>query len=62
MKSKYIKYLIIKMKKISVSLLVFNERHNLEKTIEKAYQELERSSLNYELWIFRWLEMKIESI
>ena len=52
MKSKYIKYLIIKMKKISVSLLVFNERHNLEKTIERAYKELERSSLNYELWIF----------
>ena len=39
------------MKKISVSLLVFNEKHNLEKTISKAYEELEKSSLEFELWI-----------
>jgi len=40
------------MKKISVSLLVFNENHNLEKTITKAYKTLEQSSFNYELWVF----------
>ena len=40
------------MKKISVSLLVFNEKHNLEQTIVKAYQELEKLYLNFELWIF----------
>jgi glycosyltransferase involved in cell wall biosynthesis len=40
------------MKKISVSLLVFNENHNLEKTITKAYETLEQSSFNYELWVF----------
>ena len=39
------------MKKISVSLLVFNEKHNLEKTISKAYEELEKTSLEFELWI-----------
>ena len=36
------------MKKISVSLLVFNEKHNLEQTIVKAYQELEKLYLNLE--------------
>ncbi len=40
------------MKKVSVSLLVFNEKHNLEQTIAKAYQELEKLYLNFELWIF----------
>ena len=40
------------MKKISASLLVYNERHNLEKTIKKAYEDLENSSLEFELWIF----------
>ena len=40
------------MKKISVSLLVFNESHNLEKTIIKAYKELEKLYLEIELWIF----------
>ena len=29
------------MKKVSVSLLVFNEKHNLEETIAKAYKELD---------------------
>ena len=36
------------MKKISVSLLVFNEKHNLEQTIVKAYQELEKLYLNFD--------------
>ena len=40
------------MKKISVSLLVFNEKHSLEKTIIKAYKELEKLYLEFELWIF----------
>ena len=40
------------MKKISASLLVYNERHNLENTIKKAYEDLENSSLEFELWIF----------
>ena len=40
------------MKKVSVSLLVFNEKHNLEKTIIKAYKELEKLYLEFELWIF----------
>ena len=40
------------MKKISVSFLVFNESHNLEKTIIKAYKELEKLYLEFELWIF----------
>ena len=40
------------MKKISAGLLVYNERHNLEKTIKKAYEDLENSSLEFELWIF----------
>jgi glycosyltransferase involved in cell wall biosynthesis len=40
------------MKKISVSFLVFNEKHNLDKTIAKAYSELEKSQLDFELWIF----------
>jgi glycosyltransferase involved in cell wall biosynthesis len=40
------------MKKISVSFLVFNERHNLDVTIAKAYAELEKSQLDFELWIF----------
>ena len=40
------------MKKISVSLLVFNEKHNLEQTIIKAYKELEKLYLEFELWIF----------
>ena len=40
------------MKKISVSLLVFNEKHNLEKTIIRAYKTLENSNFNYELWVF----------
>ena len=40
------------MKKVSVSLLVFNEKHNLEETIAKAYKELEKLNLEYELWIF----------
>ena len=39
------------MKKVSVSLLVFNEKHNLEKTISKAYKELEKLSFEFELWI-----------
>ena len=39
------------MKKISISLLVFNEKHNLEKTISKAYKELEKLSFGFELWI-----------
>ena len=39
------------MKKISVSLLVFNEKYNLEKTISKAYKELEELSFKFELWI-----------
>ena len=39
------------MKKISVSLLVFNESHNLEKTIIQAYKELEKLYLEFELWI-----------
>ena len=39
------------MKKISVSLLVFNEKYNLEKTISKAYEELEKLSFEFELWI-----------
>ena len=30
------------MKKVSVSLLVYNEKHNLEETISKAYKELEK--------------------
>ena len=46
------KDLINKMKKISVSLLVFNEKHNLEKTISKAYDDLEKLSAEFELWIF----------
>jgi len=40
------------MKKISVSLLVFNEKHNLEKTISKTYNDLEKLSIEFELWIF----------
>ena len=40
------------MKNVSVSLLVYNERHNLEKTITKAYTELEKLYLKFELWIF----------
>jgi len=40
------------MKKISVSFLVFNEAHNLDKTITKAYAELEKSQMDFELWIF----------
>ena len=40
------------MKKISASLLVYNEKHNLEKTIKKAYEDLKNSSLEFELWIF----------
>ena len=40
------------MKKISVSLLVFNERHNLERTISKTYLALENLHLQFELWIF----------
>jgi len=40
------------MKKVSVSLLVFNEKHNLEETIAKAYKELEKLNLQYELWVF----------
>ena len=40
------------MKKISVSLLVYNERHNLEENITKAYKELEKLDLEFELWIF----------
>ena len=39
------------MKKISVSLLVFNEKHNLEQTISEAYEELEKLSFEFELWI-----------
>tara|TARA_Y100000590_G_scaffold316033_1_gene357407 strand:+ start:1141 stop:1857 length:717 start_codon:yes stop_codon:yes gene_type:complete len=39
------------MKKVSVSLLVFNEKHNLEKTIAKAYIDLEKLNLKFELWI-----------
>ena len=39
------------MKKISVSLLVFNEKYNLEKTISEAYEELEKLSFEFELWI-----------
>ena len=40
------------MKKVSVSLLVFNEKHNLEKTIAKTYKELEKLDSYFELWIF----------
>jgi glycosyltransferase involved in cell wall biosynthesis len=40
------------MKKISVSFLVFNEKHNLDKTVAKAYSDLEKSQLDFELWIF----------
>ena len=40
------------MKKVSVSLLVYNEKHNLEETIFKAYKELEKLNLEFELWIF----------
>ena len=40
------------MKKISVSLLVFNEKHNLEKTISGTYKALEKLHLHFELWIF----------
>ena len=40
------------MKKISVSFLVFNEKHNLDKTIAKAYDALEKIKLDFELWIF----------
>ena len=40
------------MKRVSVSLLVFNEKHNLEDTIAKAYNELEKLNFKYELWIF----------
>ena len=40
------------MKKISVSLLVFNEKHNLNNTIVLAYKELEKLNLEFELWIF----------
>ena len=40
------------MKKISVSFLVYNERHNLEENISKAYKELEKLDLEFELWIF----------
>lgn len=40
------------MKKVSVSLLVYNEKHNLEETISKAYKELEKLNLEFELWIF----------
>tara|TARA_B100001146_G_C16020624_1_gene364886 strand:- start:16 stop:726 length:711 start_codon:yes stop_codon:yes gene_type:complete len=40
------------MKKISVSLLVYNEKHNLEENISKAYKELEKLDLEFELWIF----------
>ena len=40
------------MKKVSVSILVYNEKHNLEETIFKAYKELEKLNLEFELWIF----------
>ena len=40
------------MKKVSVSLLVYNEKHNLEENISKAYKELEKLDLEFELWIF----------
>lgn len=40
------------MKKVSVSLLVYNEKHNLEENISKAYKELEKLNLEFELWIF----------
>ena len=40
------------MKKISVSLLVFNEKHNLEKTISSTYKALEKLHLHFELWVF----------
>lgn len=39
------------MKKISVSLLVYNEKHNLEKTIAKGYEDLLKANLEFELWI-----------
>ena len=40
------------MKKVSVSLLVYNEKHNLEENISKAYKELEKLNLEFELWVF----------
>ena len=40
------------MKNLSVALLVFNERDNLQKTIIKAYESLNKISDNFELWIF----------
>jgi len=40
------------MKKVTVSLLVYNEKHNLEETISKAYKNLEKLNLKFELWIF----------
>ena len=40
------------MKKISVSLLVFNEKYNLEKTIVKGSKDLEKLNIEFELWIF----------
>ena len=39
------------MKKISVSLLVYNEKHNLEKTIAKGYENLIKTNLEFELWV-----------
>ena len=39
------------MKKISVSLLVFNEKHNLEKTLAKGYEDLEKLNIEFELWV-----------
>ncbi len=39
------------MKKISVSLLVFNEKDNLEQTIIKGYKSLEKLNLEFELWV-----------
>ena len=39
------------MKKVSVSLLVFNEVHNLEQTIVKGYKDLEKLNIEFELWI-----------
>jgi hypothetical protein len=35
------------MKRVTVSLLVFNEKHNLEDTIVRAYNELEKFNFKF---------------
>ena len=36
------------MKRVTVSLLVFNEKHSLKDTIAKAYNELEKLNFKNE--------------